>query len=125
MKEFLTEEALQAYLDGDALFQGDLGTDDHLYLLCCKTRTREWFKLFTSKELNDYMQENMVDNTKNLVLNTVQQAGKRCTVVFRSYTVMSDYIEKDWTYLRARGEFRDGVFHGEFYDSYEYKGIGI
>ena len=114
MKEFLSEEALREYLESDALYQGDFSAGDYLYLVCCKTRTQGWYRLFTDMELDEFMQENMVDNYNDLVLGLVRQAGKRCTVVFRRYAVMSDYVENGGMFLKARGEFLDGVFDGEF-----------
>jgi hypothetical protein len=110
MREFQSEEDFQEFLESGDFFEGDFAYGRRCYLLVCEERRNTTVTLFTDKEFDAYMNENVCVSERDLVERLLYQIGKQCAVTLGMYTVGGNTLDREWS-IWGRGLLRHGVFY--------------
>ena len=113
MKEFLSEEELQNYLESGDFYQSDFTIDRKCYLLICEVRNNTTYTLFTDKEFDAFMIDNMCVSGRDLVEKLANQIGRSCMINLKQFYVGGDHLDDGWCIL-GHGILRCGVFRVDF-----------
>ncbi len=109
MREFQSEDDLQGFLERGDFYEEDFTIYRKCYLLICEEKNDATFTLFTDKEFDAYMNENVCVSDRDLVEKMVYQIGKPCAVTLEMYTVGGNSLDKDRC-IWGHGKMWRGVF---------------